>query len=150
MGRWMHIIPAAFLAASVPAGPAGADMLDDPLRLFANCVGRLTAELSHQWLLRDPAASETEALRSAMIDVLAALAPPGDSARVLNMRIEARVAHDALRMRGTFRADAWAEARADAEIATCAAHVVGSNAEVAAAPSGTASPSALPARLLEE
>ncbi len=104
----------------------------DPLRFMATCVGRLSAEVFHQRILHDPAASRTEALRTAMIDILASLTPDGHGARVLNMRIEANAAHSALLTRGTYRGEAWATDRAAAEISYCASFVVFEPSDLAA------------------
>ena len=124
MGRWTHIMTAALFAATLPGGALRADMGDDPLRFIATCVGRLSAEVFHQRILHDPAASQTEALRTAMIDILASLTPEGHGAHVLNMRIEANAAHSALLTRGTYRGEAWATDRAAAEISYCASLIV--------------------------
>ncbi len=125
MGKRRHILPAALIAATLSAPAAGADTLDDPLRFFANCTGRLSAELSHRWMMAAPDASEIEALRATMIDVLAAMTPEDGGREVLTWRIAARTAHSALLSRATFGNDDWARDRAAQEVAHCAALVLG-------------------------
>ena len=147
MGRWTHIVTAALFAATLPVGALRADMGGDPLRFMATCVGRLSAEVFHQRILHDPAASETDALRSTMIEILASLTPEGHGAQVLNIRIEANAAHSALLTRGTYRGEAWATERAAAEIAYCASFVVFEPPEIAAVASSTEPAALQPVRL---
>lgn len=125
MGKWRHILPAALLAAICGAPSQGADTPDDPLLYFAHCTGRLSAELSHRWMLAQHDTTEIESVRHALISILEVMTPQGEGRTVLNWRIDARAAHAALLTRATFREDTWARDRAAAEIAQCAALVLG-------------------------
>jgi len=125
MGKRRHILPAALIAALSAPLTAGAEMPDDPLLFFAHCTGRLSAELSHHWMLASPHADEIEEMRAALIDILDMMTPEGAGRDVLNWRIDARAAHAALLTRATFSQDSWARDRAAAEIAQCAAFVLG-------------------------
>ncbi len=75
------------------------------LRLFANCAGRLTAELEHAWLLDTGSASMIENQRAQVVDLLSAVIPPDRGWEVLNWRIDARAAQRALLQRATFGKD---------------------------------------------
>ncbi|MBF9034526.1 hypothetical protein HKCCE2091_09765 [Rhodobacterales bacterium HKCCE2091] len=130
MGIGTHIAQAALLAASLSTGHASADTVSNPLYFFATCAGRLSAELSYQWMVSDPAAAETEAVRAAVLDIVAALTPEGEGRGVLSWRVEARAAHSALLSRAVFHSDDWARSRADQEIAHCRAYIVGPVAPV--------------------
>ena len=125
MGMRKHIAALALIAASLGAPAQGADTPDDPLNFFANCTGRLSAELSHRWMLAETDTSEIEGIRAAFIDILATITPEGAGRDVLNLRIQARTAHSALLSRALFGRDDWASDRAAGEIARCAAFVVG-------------------------
>ncbi len=109
------------LLGLLPVAPAFA--YDDPLRTFASCAGRLSAEMEHQWLMSDPASDRTEAQRAAMISLIDAIMAPGQGRDVLHWRIDAKQAHAVLLTRATFNDDeddaAWALARAEAQLAAC-------------------------------
>ncbi|MEQ8291441.1 MAG: hypothetical protein RIA08_04480 [Roseovarius sp.] len=90
------------------------------------CTGRLSAHLEHQWLMRDPAADQTEAARDAMAALLSAVGD-GDI-ETLALRIEAKHAHAALLQQATFGGKATggaAERRANRNIAVCTRLVAG-------------------------
>lgn len=126
MGGLKTFLAALALAASLP-GPASAD--DDLLRTIASCAGRLSAQMEHQWLMGDAEADRTEARRGAMLEILSALAPPGDAPSVLSWRIDAKVAHSSLLTRATFNPDpddsGWARRQADMMIADCNGLILG-------------------------
>jgi hypothetical protein len=107
---------AALLPATAVAGP---DLHD----LFATCTGRLSAQMEHQWLLRDGASSVTERHRASMIAVLDALTTEENAAKALSIRINSKYAQAALLSRATFNRDAgdaeWAGRKADRDVATC-------------------------------
>lgn len=109
------------LLGIVPALPAFA--VDDPLHLFADCAGRLSAQMEHQWLLSDPASERTGAQRAAMLSLVDAAMSPEQGRDVLAWRIEAKLAHAVLLTRATFNEDAedaaWALQRAENRLATC-------------------------------
>lgn len=104
---------------------AHADMPDDPQRFFADCAGRMSAELSFRWMFSDPSADQIEDLRRATLDVLGAMTAEGQEARVMAWRVEARSAHSALLSQGTFRGAEWAVTRAAENIAHCTQFIVG-------------------------
>ena len=94
-----------------------------PAADFAKCAGRYSAELEHAWLIQDEHQDELERRRLTFIDLLNASTPPDQRGHVLNLRIEAKVAHASLLTQATFsqdrnRAD-WAVCRARYEIAHC-------------------------------
>lgn len=90
-------VPALLCALSSPlAAQAQPDIPDDPLRFFATCAGRMSALMEHQWIVDGPASDVTKLHRAAVLDLVAALTPPGDEARVMAWRIEAKAAHAAL------------------------------------------------------
>ena len=84
-------------ALSAPlAAQAQTDIPDDPLRFFASCAGRMSALMEHQWIVDGPASDATKARRADILDLVAALTPPGQEAQVMGWRIEAKAAHAAL------------------------------------------------------
>ena len=90
-------VPALLCALSSPmAAQAQPDIPDDPLRFFATCAGRMSALMEHQWIVDGPASDVTKLHRAAVLDLVAALTPPGDEARVMAWRLEAKAAHAAL------------------------------------------------------
>ncbi|MEM6609865.1 MAG: hypothetical protein AAF689_14965 [Pseudomonadota bacterium] len=134
MGKRRHILPAALIAATVAAPQVGADTPGDPLRFFADCAGRFSAELSHRWMMSDPTADDIEALRAALLEIVASLTPDGAGREVLNWRLQARTAHSALLSRASFQDDGWAAERATAHINHCAAFLLGPTAPAPAEP----------------
>jgi hypothetical protein len=111
----------AGFALGMSALPASAG--DDPLRTFASCAGRLSAQVEHQWLMSDPASERTEAQRAAMISLLEAIMPSDAARQVLAWRIDAKQAQAVLLTRATFNDDAgdaaWAARRAEMQVAAC-------------------------------
>lgn len=102
----------------------------EPLELtFATCTGRFSALMEHQWLLPHPELEQTTRRRAAMIALLEAVMPEGTGRAVLARRIEAKHAQAVLLTRAVFNEDAadarWAAARAEAQIASCAALLTG-------------------------
>ena len=84
-------------ALSAPlAVQAGPDIPDDPLRFFASCAGRMSALMEHQWIVDGPASDVTKTRRADILDLVAALTPPGQEAQVMGWRVEAKAAHAAL------------------------------------------------------
>ena len=125
MGKRSHILPAALIAAMFGAPGEGADLPDDPLLFFAHCTGRLSAELSHHWMLASAEADGIEALRREFIEVLEMMTPEGAGREVLGWRLDARAAHAALLTRAMFQSDDWASDRAASEIAQCTSFLLG-------------------------
>ena len=117
----------AMLAAILAWSPAAAGA--PPTGAFADCAGRLTAQLEHEWLLGLPDADLTERRRAAMASLVEASVAPGDGPRITARRVEARVAHRAILGRATFGTDpadrAWAARRAERAVAACAALLLG-------------------------
>ncbi len=120
------------LLALLVVGPATvpARASDDLLRTFSVCAGRLSAQMEHQWLLRDPEAERTERVRAAMLELVVLVGPDeATRAAALNIRIAAKHAQALLLTRATFNADAadadWARRRAADEIAACASLLLG-------------------------
>ena len=98
------------LSAPLPARADG-DIPEDPLRFFATCAGRMSALMEHQWIVDGPASEATRNRRAAVLDLVAALTPPGQEAQVMGWRIEAKAAHAAL-LAHTRHGDAASIARA--------------------------------------
>ena len=94
------------------AARAGGDVPDDPLRFFATCAGRMSALMEHQWIVDGPASDVTKARRQSVLEVVAALTPAGQEARVMGWRVEAKAAHAAL-LAATRQGDPAAVRRAE-------------------------------------
>jgi len=112
---------AALLASLVPA-PTKAD-IEDPLKYFASCTGRLSAQMEHEWLVSEDS-DQTESHRNAMSDLLFATMGPDDGRQVLTWRIEAKIAHASLLTRAAFRDDEWAKQRAIELVRDCTSIMV--------------------------
>lgn len=135
MGSLKTFSRALALIVALPALPnlASATTLPisahEQLRFFATCAGRLSAEMEHQWLFDGAASERTEATRQTVIDVLDAMMPPERGREVLNLRIEAKMAHAALLTRATFNQDPhdarWAARVAARNSAACEAVLLG-------------------------
>ncbi|MGI3165942.1 hypothetical protein [Pseudooceanicola sp. 200-1SW] len=111
----------AALATALPAaGPLRDASLSDgppPSALFlAECAGRLSALMEHQWLLSSAAAPATEARRARMLARLAAIPAAASPRALLAGRIEAKAAQAALLGRASF-ARTEAERRAASRLA---------------------------------
>ena len=90
---------------------------------FADCVGRLSAETEHAWLMGDPSADQLSHQRQTLVSLLEAATPRADARRTLTYRIEAKMAHASLLTLATFHKDPHKSKRArqvaDDYIATC-------------------------------
>lgn len=119
LGAALCALPRPLIAADA----SGAAPADDLVRIFAACVGRLSAEMEHQWLISDPAADTTEAERATMIALLEATMPADAGRAVLHERLAARQAHSVLLSRARFHTDPrlaeWSRRRAASEIGYC-------------------------------
>lgn len=97
---------------------------DPLLQRFAECAGRMSAQMEYAWLVGIPPEDIT-AQRAAMIGLLDAVTPPEARRDALALRIEAKAAHWRLLTRATFNddpADAdWALTRAQQAVAGCTA-----------------------------
>jgi hypothetical protein len=120
-----------FLAALAVAFPytdtARAD--ENLVRTFASCAGRLSAEMEHQWLIGGENAELTERRRNAMIAVLDALAPDQRDPKIMNWRIEAKMAQASLLSRSIFNDDTadadWAYRQAQTLVSACNSLILG-------------------------
>lgn len=106
----------------VPAA-ARADPVEPPLPRFAECAGRLVAQMEHEWLLSDPASAETEATLDAVAAVLELMAP-GGTVETRAWRASARAAHRRLLSAASFGGADWAGDAARRYILGCTALVV--------------------------
>lgn len=113
----------SLVTAAATTASAGTD-IGDPLRHFASCAGRLSAQMEHEWLLNDPASDTTESYRALMIELIDAIMDPDDGRDVLNWRVDAKIAHAALLTRATFQADRWASNRAQDMVNDCTALLI--------------------------
>ena len=115
----------ACLALPLLAQPVAAE--EAALRLFATCTGRLSAVMEHQWLIGGPGSEATQAARDAMEGLVQAATPPGDEARVMGWRVEAKLAQKALLARAAFggTGQEGAATRAEALVAECRGLLLG-------------------------
>ena len=102
---------------------SGASASDRLFQDFAICLGRLSAELEHRWLMQDPASAETERARDAFADLLDALTTPDAKQEAMALRINSKYAHAMLLRRSVFETHsdqaAWARQRARRNVAAC-------------------------------
>lgn len=91
--------------------------------VFASCAGRYSAELEHAWLMQDDRATQIADHRRHFIDLIDATAPRAQLRDLLNVRIDAKLAHATLLSLATFSKDEdralWALRRARSELAHC-------------------------------
>jgi len=117
----------AMTAAALLAAPAAAQttLALDPALAFADCAGRYSATMEHQWLTAPPLSAGTASRRAEMLGLLDAAADPDRQGALLHRRIEAKVAQADLLARGTFSRDAGQAERANrlaaAQLARCEA-----------------------------
>lgn len=116
------LILLALTALPAAASPDRAT-LAEPLNFFAACAGRLSAELEFSWLLQTPHTDEIASQRETMIALVHSLIGPEDGSGVLELRINAKMAHAALLTRATFNEDAgdaaWAAEVAARQTQAC-------------------------------
>lgn len=91
--------------------------------MFANCAGRLTAQLEHQWLMQSTDSDQTQRQRAQMVSLIETIVPEGQGRKVLSWRTDARAAQRALLTRAQFATDpedaVWAAQMAEAYLADC-------------------------------
>ena len=92
------------LALAAPALPAFSQTTPDA-EYFAICTGRLSALMEFQFLTDGPASDATRDQRDAMAELLDALAPPDQTARLTGLRVDAKWAHRALLEQARFGPD---------------------------------------------
>ena len=101
----------------------------EPLYQFATCTGRPSVLIEHQWLPGGAASDQTDQLRRDMIDVMAAAIPDAPDPKVMQWRLEAKVAAATLLQRADFGPTPWQQATArrqiNALIAGCRALLAG-------------------------
>lgn len=119
--RTKQTLAGVVMAISLWAGPG---IAAEPLHhRFADCTGKLSAQLEHEWLMSDAAARDTEERLSQFQDLLHAATPTEQQRATLHRRIEAKLSHSAVLTRATFNTNAndaaWAVRRARASIAQC-------------------------------
>jgi hypothetical protein len=92
-------------ALSALSSPAHAFSADEQLRFFAQCAGRLSAQMEYQWMFDGASSERTKAERQTVIDILETMIPEGRGREVLHWRIEAKLAQAVLLNQGTFGQD---------------------------------------------
>lgn len=118
MGGLRTLLPGAASALVLSGALAAAQEAD--LRWFADCTGRLSAEMEHQWLLSDPASDRTEQRRDEMWDLALAVMPEGAEAQAMGWRVQAKQAQAALLSQARFGTDPALAGQARARAATLA------------------------------
>ena len=114
------------LALAAPALPAFSQTTPDA-EYFAICTGRLSALMEFQFLTDGPASEATRDQRDAMAELLDALAPPDQTARLTGLRVDAKWAHRALLEQARFGPDPdhRAARQADRLTAACTGLLLG-------------------------
>lgn len=104
MGRQINILAAAGLACllATTSHPSRAAQPIDLVAEFAQCAGRLSAQMEHQWLISDPSADRTRQQRAEMLTLLEAVIAPAAAPQALNLRINAKHAHAQLLTQSAF------------------------------------------------
>ena len=129
MGAMKRLLLAAL--ATLATGAMTASAAEDEIgpRYFAVCTGRLSAQLSHDWLMQSDRAGATERHREHLLEILAAVSTPETETQLMSSRIDAKAAHAALLRRATFGSDpddrAWAARLAERQIHACTALLFG-------------------------
>lgn len=131
MGALKTFLLMVSLALPVQAGtlPLAPQPGEEQLYQFASCTGRLSALMEHQWLIDGPESERTAREVAAMATLVQAILPTGQGRRVLNWRIEAKVAQRALLMQADFGTDLplrkKAKARTEVLLGACRALLLG-------------------------
>lgn len=86
--------------AGFTAAPSFA--LEDIVETFAGCVGRLSAEMEHAWLVDGPEADRIAQDRGEMLMLLTATQPIERARDYLAYRIDVKMAHAALLTQASF------------------------------------------------
>lgn len=104
-----HLRLAALTFGLIQSAPATAwtSAPTDPLYVFAQCTGRLSALMEHQWMFDGPASEDTARARQTMIDLLktAQAASTVSGSTILSWRIEAKQAQAHLLTQAVFAHD---------------------------------------------
>ena len=125
MGRMKTLYWVALTCMCLPAFAKADDGL---LKLFAECTGRLSAQVEHYWLLGDPRSEQAVKTRADLIEIVESVSlTPSDDVRAMAVRLDAKVAQAQLLRHATFNSDAssaaWSARRAGALVAGCVALV---------------------------
>ncbi len=109
--------------------PTAAQAASDLHQQFAQCVGRLSAQIEHDTKVQAERIGETKSLLAAFQDLTEATALQTHWRDTIDMRVRAKLAHQAILNRtieSTKSSEArWAERRAAAEIARCRSFLLG-------------------------
>lgn len=93
------------------------------LHRVTECIGRLSAQIEHNWLFPETPTDQIETQRAHLVDILDALVTPETLTHSLAARIDAKMAHAALLSQATFAQDQrtanWAQKRASQELVNC-------------------------------
>ncbi|MEJ6402607.1 hypothetical protein [Yoonia sp. 2307UL14-13] len=124
------LVTSVALILGLQAPMAVALGVQDQLRVFANCAGRLSAVMEYQWMVDGPQSEQTETQRDQMLDLVAAIMPVDQGRQVLSWRVTAKSAQWTLLSRATFNDDpgdaAWARRMADRYAGECTALLLNS------------------------
>jgi hypothetical protein len=101
-------VMALAVAASAGAAPARSELA----HIFAECVGRYSAEREHAWLTGNPDSEELEHRRAEFLALLQATVTDAEARRTLSYRIEVKIAHSSLLTQGAFGDDSHRAAQA--------------------------------------
>jgi len=99
----MKTILTAAIVAAFCTGPAQAEI--DLPQVFAECAGRLSAEMERSWLMSSSDAADYETQRASFQTLLDAVVPQEDKRSVLIYRIEVKIAHASLLTTADFGVD---------------------------------------------
>ena len=70
------LLVSAVLAPFGAAAPGQFPAQEDPVRFFATCAGRLSAEMEFQWMFDGARADTIQSERASVLDILDAIMPP--------------------------------------------------------------------------
>lgn len=105
--RYLRFVALVFVLIQSAPESAWTSATNDPLYVFAQCTGRLSALMEHQWMFDGPASEDTARARQTMIELLdtAQTTSTVPRAIVLSWRIEAKQAQARLLSQATFGPD---------------------------------------------
>jgi hypothetical protein len=99
----MSIVKTTWVMAILTlASPAPGQTHPGLTMVFAECIGRFSAETEHAWLMGDPEADFYATRRTTFLSLLQATAPESEARRALSYRIEVKMAHAQLLSLATF------------------------------------------------
>ncbi len=122
-------ISAVCLSFALLAPGSLAAATDELYGAFANCTGRLAAQAEYERDQDAPDLQKTEALLGHFRDLLEATSTDADWRDNISLRVRAKLAHQAILTRASVSENpqdaAWAENRAQREIAHCRSLILG-------------------------